>query len=139
MYMHTTQPWKKNYWQNMPVTLPIDAKHPNPGAIKLSIRYGIILENFFFFFPSLKALFNSIRFIPAESNIIDPINQRVLFDKYGFDIGDRSVSYELLQTSLINESKVLSFDWQEIKYYCLLILSIYYFRLPSTRFSMLIL
>jgi hypothetical protein len=41
-YIHTTQPWKKTYWQNMLLSLPIDAKFPNPGALKLSLRYHTI-------------------------------------------------------------------------------------------------
>lgn len=37
-YIHTTQPWKKTYWQNIDLIMPIDAKYPNPGAIKISTR-----------------------------------------------------------------------------------------------------
>lgn len=124
-YIHTTQPWKKTYWQSMDLTMPIDAKFPNPGAIKIStrsdrLRWRWRLRESFISVLSPWSRLNCYcycycycfspcsrrRFIPAESNVSSAVNGRVLLDKFGFDIGDRGVSYELLQSALKSESKI---------------------------------
>jgi hypothetical protein len=59
--------------------------------------------------------------------VADPVDQHVILDKYGFNIGDRSVTFDALQEALKHESTPIRLDWQQVKYVAYLYIFFYEF------------